>query len=611
LSSEISKILAGYKDALDISQARYEELYKQRAKNAIQFYNDFFHNLIRRYHTMVDDPAGRRGAIRLFDKIFGTTDVKFAAIDGTLYKEILEDYMVFFGASYAVRGDLSLQGNPPAIRYERWSSEQDVSMVAYVPIPFAELGDVVEEQFLVSDKNKFDLASIHFEIMQLAEVFLLFDLASNATVRPNYILWDQSLSSVMASTDIGSDQVGLVGYKFMGRPLTQQDVVVAYSHPYNEKLGIPGVKVFRRYNFVLAELYRNHKQRLSELCRKSGIDEGDLLDSLRNSLPLKKLGGEEELVFYDEHSREFALNEKYVQSWDYDVGLFLHICKRLFKDKDPSALTYEKTIDGHKRTVWMSPFDMKYLIAVGLRAAVETCWKQRILLVGIIKDSASRHLSRNYLGVMRNQAQYNFGNVLLPWTDRTFLEALPVGDDDLFAPWSTVEFDSVFMTMHVAPILKPGGKVVEEVRGVKGDVLTTEKLFARSLGQFFLTRAKGTPLMGHVIFIDRLVMPEFDPSSWTILTVNNKEIGEVKAFVFKDASAVNEIQDANIFLLHTLTRNLYPEVIGYPDPLHKADWGAKSLEKRVREIVKSSNVAILSKPLRRTFREIRDSVRRV
>ncbi len=611
MSSEISRIIGAYKDALDVSQERYEALYRERAKSAISFYNDFFRNLVKKYSATVNDAAGRRQITRIFDKMFGTTDIRFAAIDGTLYRETLEDYMVFFGASYAVRGSVGLPGNPPTIHYEKWSSEQDVSMVAYVPIPFAELGDLAEEQFLTSDKEKNDLSSIHFQIMQLAEVFLLYDLASNATIRPHYILWDQSMSSVLASNEPGWDNVGLVGYDFMGRQLTKQDVVVALSHPYNRALGIPSAKSFRRYDFILARLFEKPRQELSTLARESGLSKEDALKSLQ-SLVLKPLGGDEPLAVHDKSKEEISLNPKYTQSWEYSVGLFQHVCKSLFKDKDPRALTYERTLDdGKTKTAWMSRFDLQFLIAVGLRASIEVCWKHRIMLVGIIKDSSSRHLSRNYLGVMRQIGEYAFDNALLPWTDRTFLEALPVGDDELLAPWTTIEFDSVFMTLHIQMVPRQNGAPSIEIRGYHGDALTTERLFARSLGQFFLSRAKGTPSMGHVIFIDRLILPEFDPGTWQDVRIYNSEIGEVRPFVFKDNSSSNPSQDANMFLLYTLTRNLYPEVIGYPDPLHKADWGAKSLEKRVAEIIRSSNIAILSKPLRRTFREIRDSVRRV
>jgi hypothetical protein len=48
----------------------------------------------------------------------------------------------------------------------------------------------------------------------------------------------------------------------------------------------------------------------------------------------------------------------------------------------------------------------------------------------------------------------------------------------------------------------------------------------------------------------------------------------------------------------------------YPDPLHKADWGAKTINKQVRALIESSTITFKADPLRRTFRDIRDSIRR-
>ncbi|MEZ5335954.1 MAG: hypothetical protein R2741_12335 [Methanolobus sp.] len=91
--------------------------------------------------------------------------------------------MVFFGGSYGIRGSIHFEGEPPKVKYEKWSSEQDVSMVAYVPVPFAELNDVSEEQFVLKpDEEKINLLSIHTQIMQLAEIYLIYDLIWKATV---------------------------------------------------------------------------------------------------------------------------------------------------------------------------------------------------------------------------------------------------------------------------------------------------------------------------------------------------------------------------------------------------------------------------------------------
>ena len=332
--SEISKILGAYKDALDNSQNRYEDLCHERAKNAIDFYNDFFKDLIKPYKTLVEDPAGRRHAMRLIERLFGTNEVEFAAVDGTLYKDILEDYIVFFGASYAVRGDISFQGDPPITKYQKWSSEQDVSMVAYVPIPFAELGDILEEQFTsTSDHEKINLTNIHTQIMQLAEIFLLYDLASNATIRPNILLWDQSMSGVMATTEVGRESVGLIGYSFMGKKLSVQDVIIAYSHPYNLGIGVPGCKDFRFFNYILARLSATKKEKLSDIAQEIGLSESYMLKKIEPSLFPEKFKEEEKLVFYDKDAKELRFNERYSESWEYSKGLFRHICEKLLKRK--------------------------------------------------------------------------------------------------------------------------------------------------------------------------------------------------------------------------------------------------------------------------------------
>jgi hypothetical protein len=65
-----------------------------------------------------------------------------------------------------------------------------------------------------------------------------------------------------------------------------------------------------------------------------------------------------------------------------------------------------------------------------------------------------------------------------------------------------------------------------------------------------------------------------------------------------------------MYFLDTLTRNLFPEAIGYPDPLHKADWGAKTVGQRVAQIIADSEIILRSNPLAKAFRTIRDEFKR-
>jgi len=148
------------------------------------------------------------------------------------------------------------------------------------------------------------------------------------------------------------------------------------------------------------------------------------------------------------------------------------------------------------------------------------------------------------------------------------------------------------------------------ISGVKGEIVAPERLFARSLVQFFLKRDKPTPLAGHVIFVDRLVYPDWDHQALEHILIETRTLGRIHPLCYRTNDDYNIGQAINMYLLNVLTRNLFPEVIGYPDPLHKADWGAKSVGKRIRGIIASSEFSFRSQPLSRTFRDIRESFHR-
>ena len=99
---------------------------------------------------------------------------------------------------------------------------------------------------------------------------------------------------------------------------------------------------------------------------------------------------------------------------------------------------------------------------------------------------------KNYLGVALQTGfqpklrEMKIGN--LPWTDRIFCETLPLIDESLQAPWSTIEFDSAFMTLHRE---RDPQTQQPKVAGVMGRIVNQERLFAKSLAQFYLTRENG------------------------------------------------------------------------------------------------------------------------
>ncbi|MBD1932504.1 MULTISPECIES: hypothetical protein [Cyanophyceae] len=627
--SIISGIFSGYRRALDLSQKRYTDLYTERAANAIAFYEDFLKNLIVGFDNF-QEASLRRRIRREVEAFFGRDEIQFVAIDGTCKKDPFTDFMVFSSIAYGVRGEISLQGDPPKIQYKRRGVDEDISFVAYVPVPFAEIEDVANperlEDFVVTDQEKVDLSSIHNTLMQLAEVYLAYEMArSTSPDRARLILMDHSPSSIMASAEVGTsrDKIGLLGYQVGQRTLNERDAIVVYAHPFNEDLSLPSSKRFRLYNAIIAEVVRKRirvgqQLDLTDFAKRDAQRKNITIDEWfsewqvhyqRNTKAINRLGK------YDATNETFTPIFDYEYSWRDSIRLFEDICYRLFKDKDQEALIYETPDEDDPTKIrrrWMSPNDVKFLVSIGLRALIEECWKNRVMLLGIVKDSQSRYFTRNYYGVMRHAEVYDAIDVKpLPWTDRIVLEDIAYGVSEITAPWAITEFDSCFMTLHLG---KAEGSDEIKPMGVRGDIVNQERLFARSLGQFFLRRRddKASPLMGHVIFMDRLLHPYWDLElcQGEDAKVVTNDLGTIQPFLHRNNTVDNPGQRIAMYFLDTLTRNLFPEAIGYPDPLHKADGGAKTVGRKVAQIIADSAIFFVANPLSKSMRTIRDSIKR-
>ncbi|MFW9944910.1 MAG: hypothetical protein ACFFB7_07925 [Candidatus Sifarchaeia archaeon] len=581
---------------------RYEDAYRVVSENSLSFYNDFLKTLIKDYSKMYRTPSRLNRIVTNTTNYFERTEIPFVAIDGTCSNDAFSDFMVFFAAAYGVQGSVQIESEPPKLKYNRWSMDQDVSLVAYVPVPYAEAGDVTDyedsERFLVDDDSKVNLSSIHTRLMQLAEVFLAYNMARGSTVScPRLILMDLSLSSALLSTDVGLERIGLFGHPLGSRTVGFRDGMVVYSHPFSIELGLPTTKKYRRWAYLVRELARAEKSDgipLKELVAESGVS-AEMWERTLHEPYSKQL--------FDSRGNTITPKFDFNSSWFDSVRLFEDICHRLFELRDPEALIYPIVEDGHKRLRWMSPDDVSYLVAIGIRALVEKCWEKRILLLSICKDSSTKYFSGNYLGVMRETGVFpSIPARRLPWTDRMLLECIAHKVADLGSPWTVTEFDSSYMTIRV---VEEAG--VKRISGVRGNVVSPERLFSRSLVQFFNSRLKPTPLMGHVVFLDRLLDPRLDSSHLDGPTIDTPELGCIHPAFFGVNTNENHGQDISIWLLSLLTRNLFPEVIGYPDPLHKADWGAKSVKKRVDALIKSSVIPFRAKPLSRLFRTTRDA----
>src|SRR5205807_7979334 len=142
--SIISRIFGSYRQALYRSQQRYENAHLNGAKSAFEFYQQFLQQLLIPYGQEFSNSHSLGQILSRTEQYFQRRDIYFVAIDGTCSRDPFNDFMVFFAAAYGVKGCIHIEPRPPKLRYERWAMEQDVSLVAYVPIPYAEAGDITD-----------------------------------------------------------------------------------------------------------------------------------------------------------------------------------------------------------------------------------------------------------------------------------------------------------------------------------------------------------------------------------------------------------------------------------------------------------------------------------
>lgn len=615
MTKSYSEIFSAYKNALNRSHDIWKKSVSERGKNAEVFYNDFFKDLIINNGEKINQSNFRSEVIQHIKKMFGKDELSFVAVDGSNDRHQSAEFLSFYGGAYGAKGTLNLSENPPMIKYKKWEVEKDVTMVAFVPIPYSQLGQIIDqnskERFTVTDKDAIDITHLDGPMMQLAEIFLAYNSAtSSRTDSPDLIMIDNNVSGILGTNDYSPDDVGLVGYPFETRKLERADAIIAQAHPFNKDLGIPDARKGNSVSSGFALLrYFHHsgKQDVtrSELEKELGIPEGKFPD-----IKLKNLE-EDRIIDYDKNNSRIMIKVNVKDSWKYTKHFFQRVCEKIFIDKEEDSLMYDTIdADGNSSKAWMAPNDIRFLIAVGTRALIEECWEKNILLVGIVKDSSSQYMKRNYLGVCKmldvypklSSTEYKF----LPPTDRMLCEVLPYIDEKISSPWSTIEFDSSFMLLHAE---EKGSQLVAVGRGDAynpSPTIRPERLFLRSVCQFFTQRKDGNLLTGHAVFVDRLVIPYLDKNAQT-LSVSGERLGTVNVLHYKDNTVMNLGQTVMLFLIDVLTRNHYPNVIGHPDPLHKADLGAKAIKDNIKNLLTSSEIKFRSDPLTNTLREIRDT----
>jgi len=610
--SKLSQMYEYWKNSIVNAMKRYDENMKESLKHIQDFYTEVLKNYIIDWSKYFGNENFRHNLRQKIEIFFGKNEINFVAIDGTCVKDEGSNFITFFAGAYGARGKIIMKPEGEKIKYERWDFARDVTMMAQIPVYHYEIEFVANSHELnqiqfYSDKNIQEILNLHTSLMKLAEIYLAYHVVSSSTIDvPQIVLLDLSPSTLLRVPYVNYKNTNYLGYEYLNDTIKLSDAIITLSHPYNKLLGVPSNKRYRRYALLLSKLDEvcSQKQKtfftyqqLAKDCNLSIEDIKEIVRFLDSTGVVKddKVSGIEVLVDIN-------------QRWNYIVSFFDYICNQIFIRKNLAALEFSNFSGKSNTKRLISHDDMSFLISIGIRALIEKCWEKNVFLIGIVKDSSSRYFCRNFLNVLSSQnilkiASENFKtkNFQIGMSDRFVFESCAALDTELCSPWSSIEFDSAFTTLFVDRN--------NSITAVKGHIVADDRIFTKSIAQFYLQRNKKQCKMGHAIFVERLLHPALDKQFLETVLVDNSKLGRISPFLHVDKNIINWGQAMNIYFLDILTRNHFPEVIGYPEPLHKADRGAKTLLKFAKGIIQSSQQLYKKDPLNMTFRKFRDSLK--
>jgi hypothetical protein len=602
--------------------------YEQRFSTLKDAYDGLLFNLIKEGFNPGE-------AWETAKEFFGKDSVRFAGVDGTLYSRPMFDLVIFFGGAYASTGTVTFrEAANPQVDYDAKTIQQNIGVSSVVPIYVNEIPDVDHSFAALEQPSEVDPSKPATEqeiannslianaIMTFSEFYLAYKLAVDPAQDFRVLLMDRSLSTERASllyqtrkTDFWDAKSALIGFVCSGGQVDKNDLAIARQHVCNMALGLPAPRAdYLRYAIIYLAQQRGAVTE-AQVCQAFGIAEEKR--KKRANKALSKLVGNNVFTVND---GVYQLNERYVDSWKRIRQLTVELGDKIFLGGklDAETSTSMKILkDGREH--WLTTLDIELLTLFSLQMLMEECWRSRILLVGITKDTSARDFKHQFIPIMRNEglleaAVENEALAALPNTDRMILQSASVlNPEKIVPPWSLIEYDSAFRTMK-ADLDRGRGYVCGLIKNKVG----LEKAFLKTYVQ--LSQAKSDPLLrSNVLLIDRLAYPQFDMKSecrFGFLDQMSDSTKEpVEVLLYKDKTVPNKMQNLVMSMLVAMAPSNIPEAFGHNKPLFVADKIAKWNYSQFKNIADSTaNWMANNRKLRKfifymsTFRERRASI---
>jgi len=511
-----------------------------------------------------------------------------------MYSRPLFDLMIFFGGAYAATGTIEFRvDSKPVVEYYSKFLKEGTGVSSVVPIYINEVPDVDQTFFDLEEPGELSVsrplvdatiinnATIANWIMTFAEYYLAYRLIMDTTRNIRILLMDRALSAERASLlydtskrELWKAKGSLIGYRVDNVPTDVNDLAYGRYCIRNSALGLPPARAdYLRYAIVYL-VEEKGPLSLGEICEALGVENEKRAKRIEKYVKASLKEG-----YFKKKNSKYSINPRYIDTWKRLKKLVRMLGDRFFyeeKGGEASANRMKIVKDGKEH--WLTTLDIAFLTLFCFYMIVEECWKKKILLIGLTKDTAARDFKRQLIPILQNEGMLRGALTAeefeeMPNTDRMILQSVSLfNTEKVKVPWSLVEYDSSFKTMVADQKGRKG-----YVFGARRNRISLEKTFLKTYVQ--LSQAATDPrLRSNVLLTDRLVHPEFDSSPSSVVQFWN-EFGaakeSVKVLLFKDKTVENRLQNLVMVTLQSMTGPSIPEAFGHNKPLFIADKVAK------------------------------------
>ncbi len=296
--------------------------------------------------------------------------------------------------------------------------------------------------------------------------------------------------------------------------------------------------------------------------------------------------------YFSESNGKFSLMPNLLTAWDRTQRMVEYIGQRFFTSNIGNPL---QITDG-RESRWLTTLDLAFLCLFTLNMLVETCRLNKVLLIGITKDTTCEghdyashpimcrtpHLGRQF------RARSDHGSYVTAGNEHYH-------HDEVQVPWATVEYDTSFQT-----IIGRFNDVKGDISGAVKNRIIQEQLFVKSYIQLDKSKSDDQ-FRSNVLFIDRLYLPSENAPTLSLKHEYGGAVEEVEPILWQAASSENHIQELVMITLKAMTHDSIPEIFGHNEPLYIADKIAKAQRSNASQMIRGMGHWLISHPKLRKY----------